>query len=134
MKTLRDYVAIQNYTEMSDEEVILAYFVDNDMEEEASQLMYRLSKAKIEKMQYRENIIKTWAYCMPSEYLYSTYSLDVATWLHQIALDYIVNGEVTGTRLEWAKKNFSSIDEPEIYFVPCMEWLSKRGVNFKHDA
>lgn len=131
MKRLKEYIELQQHTEMSDMEVIVAYFVDNDMEEVAMDAMHKLASAKIEKMRYRDNFIKTWAYSMPSEYLYKTYALDIASNLHRIELDYIVNGEVTGARLEWAKKNFPKIHEPEIYFVPCMEWLAKNGARFK---
>ena len=133
MKTLKEYIAMQSYTDMSDQEVILAYFVDNNMEEEAMELTHKLAKAKIGKMRRRLDVIETWAYIIPSEYLYQTYSIETASMLHRLELDYIVNREVTGRRLEWAKENCPSIVEPEVYFVPCIDWLAKHGVRFKDD-
>lgn len=131
MKNLREYIELQKLTGMSDMEVILSYFIDNDMEEEAMEIAHNLAKAKIKKMKSREGVIKSWAYSIPSEYLYEKYPLKTATMLHRIELDYIVNGEVTNNRLEWAKENFPNIKEPDIYFFPCIEWLEKQGIKFK---
>ena len=131
MKELKDYIELQKYTGMTDMEIITAYFIDNDIEEQAMEISHTLAKAKIEKMKYRQDIIKTWVYSLPSNYLYENYSVDVATKLHNIELDYIVNGEVTNRRLEWAKENIPNIKMPEVYFFPCIEWLDKHGIRFK---
>lgn len=131
MKQLKEYIELQKFTGMSDMEIIISYFIDNDIEEEAMELSHNLAKAKIEKIRYRQNIIKTWAFSIPSEYLYEKYSVKIATMLHRIELDYIVNGEVTNGRLEWAKENLPNIKEPEVYFRPCIEWLEERGIKFK---
>lgn len=131
MKRLKEYTDWQKVTGMSDMEVITQYFIDNDMEEEAMELSHNLAKAKIEKMKHRQRIVKEWTYHIPSEYLYKKYSLDIATSLHRIELDYIVNGEVTGARLEWAKENIPNITLPEVYFFPCVDWLAKQGIKFK---
>lgn len=131
MKALKDYIELQKFTNMSDIEIITSYFIDNDIEEEAMELSHNLAKSKIEKMRYRQDIIKTWAYTIPSEYLYQKYSERTATMLHRIELDYIVNGEVTGQRLEWAKENFPNMKMPEVYFMPCVDWLEEHGIKFK---
>lgn len=131
MKRLKDYVNSQKFTGLTDMEVILAYFIGNDMEEKAMEIAHDLAKAKISKLKYSQNLVKTWVYSIPSEYLYQTYSLEIASRLHRMELNFIVNGEVTGQRLEWAIKNVPNLVEPEIYFVPCMEWLEKQGIKFK---
>lgn len=131
MKQLKEYIEFQKFTDISDMEIITQYFIDNDMEEEAMELSHNLAKAKIEKMKHRQHIIKEWAYYLPSEYLYEKYSLDIATKLHRIELDYIVNGEVTDARLKWAKENIPNIKLPEVYFNPCVEWLAEQGIKFK---
>ena len=130
MKELKDYIAYQKLTGMSDIEIITSYFIDNNIEEEAMELSHNLAKVKIQKMKEREDIIKTWTYTIPSDYLYENYSIKIATMLHRIALDYIVNGEVTNQRLEWAKENISNIKMPEVYFSPCIDWLEKQGIKF----
>ena len=133
MKTLKEYIDLQPLTGMSDIEIITSYFIDNNIEEEAMELSHNLAKAKIEKMKHRQNIIQSWAYYIPFDYLYETYSLKIATMLHRIELDYIVNGEVTGQRLEWAKENFPNIKKPDVYFMPCVDWLEERGIKFKEN-
>ena len=94
MKELKDYIELQKYTGMTDMEIITAYFIDNDIEEQAMEISHTLAKAKIEKMKYRQDIIKTWVYSLPSNYLYENYSVDVATKLHNIELDYIVKRRI----------------------------------------
>lgn len=131
MKKLKDYIELQKITGMSDMEIIMSYFIDNDMEEEAMEVSHQLAKSKIEKMKHRMNYIREWAYYIPSKYIYENYSLDIATTLHRIELDFIVNGEVTGTRLEWAKDNFPNIELPKVYFFPCVDWLEEQGIKFK---
>ena len=133
MRTLKDYIDLQPITGMSDIEIITSYFIDNDIEEEAMELSHNLAKAQIEKMKHRQGIITSWAYYIPSEYLYEKYSLKIATMLHRIELDYIVNGEVTGQRLEWAKENFPTMKMPEVYFMPCVDWLEECGIKFKEN-
>ena len=131
MKQLKDYTDLQMLTGMSDMEIIIAYFVDNDIEEEGMELSHTLAKSRVEKLKHRYNIIKCWAYNIPSDYLYKKYPLDIASQLHRIELDYLVNGEVTDSRLEWAKKNLPDIKEPGVYFQPCIEWLANHGIKFK---
>lgn len=131
MRELKDYIAWQKVTGMSDMEIIMSYFIDNDMEEKAMEVSHNLAKARIEKLKERHGIAKTWAYTIPSDYLYEKYPVKTATALHRIELDFIINGEVTGARLEWAKENLPNIKMPLVYFQPCIEWLEKRGIKFK---
>lgn len=133
MKTLKEYIVMQKLTGESDMEIILSYFIDNDMEEKAMEVCHKLAKSKIEKMKLREHIIKEWAYYIPSEYLYENYPLNIATQLHRIELDYIVNGAVTESRLEWAKENIPNIKRPYCYFQPCIEWMENKGIKFAPD-
>lgn len=131
MKTLKEYTDMQKLTGATDMEIITAYFIDNDMEEEMIDISHNLAKAKIEKMRARKHIIDEWAYTIPSDYLYEKYPIKIATALHRIELDYIVNGKVTGARLDWAKKHIPDIEEPSVYFQPCVRWLGEQGVEFK---
>lgn len=130
MKELKDYIEYQKFFKVSDMEIIAQYFIDNDMEEQGMELSHKLAKFKIEKMKDRERVIKEWTYKIPSDYLYENYPIKTATMLHRVELDYIVNGEVTGVRLEWAKENIPNIQMPYVYFQPCIEWLEKNEIKF----
>lgn len=84
-----------------------------------------------------EKYIEAWKYLDISLHT-ALRCLDVkdekATSLHKIELDFIVNGEVTGARLEWAKENMPKLERPAVYFQPCIEWLEERGVKFKEEG
>lgn len=133
MSTLKSYTDIQHLTKATDMEIIVQYLIDNDMEEKAMEICHKLAQAKIQKIKDRQHIIKEWTYCIPSDYLYRNYPIEIATKLHQIELDYIVNGEVTDSRLEWAKANIPNIEEPLVYFQPCRRWLEENGIRFKEE-
>ena len=130
MKRLKDYIEYQKFFNISDIEIVTQFFIENDMEEEGMELSHKLAKSKIEKMKDRERVVKEWTYSIPSDYLYESYPVKIATMLHRVELDYIVNGEVTGVRLEWAKENIPNIQMPYVYFQPCIEWLEKNGIKF----
>lgn len=133
MKCLKDYIELQKFTGISDMEIIISYFIDNNMEEDGMQIAYNLAKEKIEKMKHRDFNIKEWVYNIPSDYLYKNYPLEIADMLHRVELDYIVNGKVTGYRLKWAEENIPNIKTPTVYFVPCMEWLEEHDIKFKEE-
>ena len=132
MKELRDYIELQKLTGMTDMQIIKAYFIDNDMEEEAMELSHNLAKSKIEKMKRQEGIVREWTSYLPSKYLYENYDLDIADRLHTLELDYLSNGcKLSGNRLKWAEENIPNIAPPEAYFQPLIEWLDDRGIRFK---
>lgn len=134
MITLEQLVKEQKITNMSDIQIIKAFFSLNDMEEEGIELTTELSKSKIEKLKSKEKIVKDWVSCLPSKYLYENYNLDTADMLHTLELDYLSNGGVlSAKRLEWAKNNIPNIKRPQIYFNPLVEWLNDKGVNFRKD-
>ena len=133
MKTLKEYVDLQKFTGMSDFQIIESYFIGNDIEEDGMELANNLAKSKIEKMRDRLHGIEEWACWLPSKYLYENYPLDIANKLHMIELDYIINGNVTEGKFEWAKDNFPNIKMPNVYFIPCMEWLEEKGIKFKEE-
>ena len=58
MKELKDFIEFQKFSGASDKEIIVAYFVENNMEEEAMEICHKLAKTKIEKMKAKEFIIK----------------------------------------------------------------------------
>lgn len=131
MTTLKELVENQKWNEMNDIQIIHQYFILNNIEEQGMELINNLAKAKIEKMRHRQEIIQTWACSLPTDYLYKNYDLDIAIHLHNIELDFIINGEVTGCYLEWARENVPKIKMPKVYFQPCIEWMNDNGINFK---
>ena len=134
MVTLEQLVKEQKWNGMSDIQVIKAFFDMNNMEEEGMDLITELSKIKVEKLKHKERMVKEWTSYLPSKYLYENYDLDIADRLHALELDYLSNGgELSKSRLEWAKENLPNIELPKCYFNPLIEWLDNKGIRFKDE-
>ena len=132
MVTLEQLVKEQKYNEMSDIGVIRTFFELNDMEEEGMELIYELSKAKIEKLKRERRIVREWTSHLPSKYLYENYDLDIADKLHTLELNYLsYGGKLTENWLKWAKENIPNIERPQVYFNPLVEYLEINGILFK---
>lgn len=132
MVTLSELVNEQKWNDISDIEVIKQFFVLNDMEEHAIDLISELSKSKVRKLKQKNYMAEEWVTMLPSKYLYEKYDLDVADRLHMMELDFLMNGgELSKKKLKWAKENVPNIKEPECYFSPLIEYLKENGINFK---
>lgn len=132
MITLKQLVKEQDIMEMSDIQIIKAFFEVNDLEEEGMDLIHELSRTKIKKLKSNERIVRDWTSYLPSKYLYENYDLETADWLHTLELDFLTHGEkLTKNRLEWAKENVPKILRPEVYFNPLVEWMEKQGIQFQ---
>lgn len=96
------------------------------------EVSYELAQSKINKINNNRQFIDTWLTTIPSEYLYENYSLEIATNLHNLELEYIANQEIKNKYLiEWAKENIPLIERPNVYFQPCHEYLKSCGIFFK---
>ena len=116
MVTLEQLVKNQKWNEMSDSQIIKTFFDLNNMEEEGIEMITELSKTKIEKLKHKHNVAETWICMLPSKYLYEHYDLDIADKLHNLELNYLVNGgELSGGFFEWAKENVPNIIKPQAY-------------------
>ena len=132
MITLKELVQEQTWNDMTDIQIIKAYFELNDLESSGIDIISELTKAKINKIKNKYETAETWVCMLPSKYLYENYSLDIADRLHRLELDYLMNGgELSDKQLRWAKENVPSIKMPECYFQPLITWLKGKGVKFK---
>lgn len=133
MITLETLVKDQYFTKMTDIQIITTFLKENDMEEEALEIIYDITKEKIRKIKEEQRITRTWLSMIPSKYLYETYDLDTADMLHAIELDFISYGckRLTIKYLEWAKENIPNLEMPKVYFRPLVVWLDKEhGIRF----
>lgn len=132
MIALKQLLDTQPFTSANDIEIIEAFFTLNDMEEEGMDLIHKLTKSKIEKLNHKQHMVKDWVSQLPSKYLYQNYDLKTADALHKLELDYLSNGgELSNARLEWARENVPNIKKPEVYFLPLVNWLEERGIKFQ---
>lgn len=132
MATLSELVNEQKWNDISDIEAIKQFFVLNDMEEQAIDLISELAKSKVQKLKQKNYMAEEWVTILPSKYLYEKYDLDIADRMHMMELDFLMNGgELSKKKLKWAKENVPNIKEPECYFSPLIEYLKENGINFK---
>ena len=132
MITLEQLVREQKLFEMTDIQVIKRFFDLNDLEEEGIEMITELSKAKIEKLKRRKQMVEDWTSYLPSKYLYENYDLDTADGLHRLELDYLSHGcELSEIRLDWARENVPNIVKPQAYFNPLIGYLEEKGIKFK---
>lgn len=132
MVTLSELVNEQKWNDVSDIEVIKQFFILNDMEEQAIDLISELSKSKVRKLKQKNYMAEEWVTILPSKYLYEKYDLDVADRLHMMELDFLMNGgELSKKKLKWAKENVPNIKEPNPYFRPLINYLEEKGIKFK---
>lgn len=133
MITLEKLVKDQCFTKMTDIQIITTFLKENDMEEEALEIIDDITKEKIRKIKEEQRITRRRLSMIPSKYLYETYDLDTADMLHAIELDFISYGckKLTIRYLKWAKENIPNIEMPKIYFRPLVVWLDKEhGIRF----
>ena len=132
MATLEQLVQKQKLFDMTDIQVIKMFFSLNDLEEEGVELITELSKAKIEKLKHRKQMVEDWTSYLPSKYLYENYDLEMADKLHALELDFLSHGcELSELRLEWARENVPNIIRPQAYFNPLIDYLEEKGIRFK---
>ena len=132
MVTLEQLVKEQKLFDTTDIQVIKMFFSLNNMEEEGVELITELSKAKIEKLKRRKQMVEDWTSFLPSKYLYENYDLDTADKLHALELDFISHGcELSELRLEWARENVPNIVRPQVYFNPLIDYLEGKGIRFR---
>ena len=131
MITLKELVQEQTWNDMTDIQIIKAYFELNDLESSGIDIISELTKTKIKKIKNKYETAETWVCMLPSKYLYENYSLDIADRLHRLELDYLMNGgELSDKQLKWAKENVPNIKMPECYFQPLITWLEEREIRF----
>ena len=129
--TLRELVQEQTWNDMTDLQIIKAYFELNDLEADGIDIISELTKSKINNIKNRYAVAETWVCMLPSKYLYENYELDIADRLHRLELDYLMNGgELSDKQLKWAKENVPNIRMPECYFQPLIAWLEDREIRF----
>lgn len=134
MITLKQLVEEQKLTGITDIQIIRTFLTENDLEEEGMDLIYELTKSKVEKLKHQQGIVQGWVSYLPSQYLYENYDLETAHRLHNLELDYLSYGcKLSDSRLKWAKENIPNIKEPVLYFQPLVKWLAERGIRFKDE-
>lgn len=135
--TLKELVNAFYAERPSDLQLIKQYFIKNNLEEEAIQMIVDLSKAQIGKFKRRLESIEMLASWLPVSYLFDNYDKKTAINLMDLELDYLTTGyetneyKLSDQRFRWAKENIPNIKEPEAYLNALIDYLEQNEIKFK---
>ena len=134
MKKLKSYVDNYSYL-VDDKDIILKYITDNNFEQEYIELISKLAKSKVEKLEgqmYQKNFI-IGSTAMVLESLLKQYKKDIAIFLLDLQLCYAATFDFTEGLIEKAKEIIPTIDYPQLYFRDIPTHLyQKYGIKFKN--
>ena len=134
MKSLRALLA-QYEGFMSDDKIIEEYFVQNDLEDEAVQMISRLLQRKNEKLQKAIDYARTWAPSLPDA---SAFCKDKETaWLLNKIQMFAALGLSLDTATELkakAQEIIPTIEVPKMFFLPVIGYLRQYGIYFKDNS
>lgn len=154
MKSLKELV--ENYNGfLADQEIIVRYFVDNDMEDQALELITKISKAKLQKISWRLGYAVSWGsiITMNLDYSQKSFGENTADML-TLQLWFIHHAEpkptgfdrveptINDKDLEFADgiqkilEKIPTIQFPKggMFFKPCLDWLHNKGIYFKNEV
>lgn len=115
----------------SDKEIIVEYFVQNNMEYEGMNLLISLAKNKTQKVQNELDYIKSWIPAKIDMTKVHGYK-EVGEILNQIITCQICGFELPNDLLEWAKENIPNMKLPQLMFRDTIKWLKEKyGIEFK---
>jgi len=142
MTTLRELIARQYLTSETDLEVILKWFIENNLEQEGLELIPKLAKSKSDKLEEVLNYARSWIpntiIPLPkrSKGAKKIHYYDAPT-THNLSLIVqcsILKVELPPYLKEWAEKTIPTMDTPTLFFMPTVEWLKdKYNIRFKDD-
>ena len=115
----------------NDKELIVEYFVQNNMEYEGMNLLISLARNKAQKVQNELDYIKSW---IPVKVdMTKVYSCkEVGENLNQIIICQICGFELPNDLLKWAKENIPNMELPQLMFMDTVKWLKEKyGIRFK---
>lgn len=134
MKNLKSYV--DNYGHIKDDKTIICqYIIDNNFEQEYIELITKLAKSQMEKLEgqicQKNFIIESAGAGLES--LLKKYKKDIALFLFDLQLCYATQFDFTEGLIEKAKEIIPTIDYPDWYFRDIPTHLyQKYGIKFKN--
>lgn len=115
----------------SDKDIILKYFVQNNMEYEGMDLLISLAKNRVSKVEKELDYIKSWIPVKIDMTKVHGYK-GVGENLNQIITYQICGFELPNDLLEWAKENIPNMKIPLFMFMDTVKWLKEKyGIKFK---
>lgn len=127
---------------MSDTDIIWHYFVNNGIEDEAIEMISRLSSNAIREKRENLRMVSSYALMISSNFANiqrcygesAQYMLDIMMWYITTVMVSDEEPEIPERIIDIMEKiNRINMPNGAMFFQPCLEWLHKKGVYFKNE-
>lgn len=133
MKPLKEYIDSQTLLGKTDMEIIQDYLVDNNLESVALSIIPALAQRQLDKIQgrlaYAQSNIPL-MFAMPLSGLDKDIKYNLIMIEQCCALSVDLE-KAYPSIFEWAKKTIPTLELPDCFFMPTLNYLAKRDIYFK---
>jgi hypothetical protein len=134
MITLKELVEMQRFNQKTDTEIIIDYYVLNDLESEGINLMNILAKEKCDKLSDELNKVKgSLSMYAGSSILYGKFGKETGGRLDHIIILFILGYDIEKdypTHFQWLKETIPTLKCPKVFWREFYEWLISKGIYF----
>ena len=133
MKPLKEYIKLQSLSGKTDMEIIQDYLVDNSLESVALSIIPTLAQRQLDKVQCRLNYAQSH---IPLMFTMPLRGLDKDTQYNLVMIEQCCALSIDFEKaypsiFEWAKKTIPTLELPECFFMPTLNYLAKWDIYFK---
>lgn len=137
MKTLRELVQMQQFTQESDEEIIVKWFLENEKTVEGIDIISKLTKKKIENDEHKYGVlIGNLAMYNGTSNLIRGYGEEIGLKLDSIIRLYILGYDIKEqypAHYTWLRDTIPTLKEPKIFWREFYDWLHDNGIYFMEE-
>lgn len=139
MKTLKELVFSQHFTNKSDAEIIAEWYVENDLALAGIEIISQIAKGKVKSvedtMAWLTGDLIMYDGC---EHLIKTFGLENGVKLDKTIRLWIIEQrcgrdfeESFPERVEWLKSFIPTKKQPLVFWRNFLDWLNEKGIYFK---
>lgn len=133
MRPLKEYIKLQSLSGKSDLEIIQDFLVDNNLESVALTIIPTLAQKQLDKVQGRLNYAQSH---IPLMFTMPLKGLDKDTKYNLVMIEQCCALSIDLEKaypsiFEWAKKTIPTLELPECFFMPTLNYLAKWEIYFK---
>lgn len=133
MKPLKEYIDSQTLSGKSDIEIIQDYLVDNNLESVALSIIPALAQRQLDKVQGRLAYAQS---NIPLMFAMPLKGLDKDTQHNLVMIEQCCALSIDLEKaypsiFEWAKKTIPTLELPDCFFMPTLNYLAKWDIYFK---
>lgn len=134
MITLKELVAMQQFNQKTDTEIIVDYFVENELESEGINLMNILAKSKCDRLSNELGKLKgNLSMYGGADILFKEYGNKIGGRLNTIIILFIIGYDIEKDyvgHFEWLKETIPTLKCPKIFWKDFYDWLVSKEIYF----